>query len=65
MKNDFGTSDVLSRRDAAKYLGVCLTTLGRLDIPKTRVRHRVMYKRDILKKWVDEHTEKKVKHETL
>jgi len=58
MKNDFGTSDVLSRREAAAYLGICLTTLDRLDIPKTRIRHRVMFKRDVLNKWIDDHTEK-------
>jgi len=58
MKNDFGTPNVLSRREAAAYLGICLTTLDRLDIPRTRVRHRVMYKRDVLNNWVDEQTEK-------
>jgi len=63
MKNDLSnapncrTPDVLSRREAAKYLGVCLTTLDRLDIPKTRIRHRVMFKLDVLKKWIDDHTE--------
>jgi len=58
MTTDFGTPDVLSRREAAVFIGVCLTTLDRLDIPRTRVRHRVMYKRDIINKWIDEHTEK-------
>jgi len=57
MKNDFGTPDILSRREAAAYLGICLTTLDRLDIPKTKVRHRVLYKIDVLKNWIDEHTE--------
>jgi len=58
MKTDFGTSEVLSRREVAAFLGICLTTLDRLDIPRTRVRHRVMFKRDVLNKWLDEHTEK-------
>jgi len=53
MKTDFGTSDILSRREAAAVLGICLTTLDRLDIPRTRVRHRVMFKRDVIAKWVD------------
>ena len=63
MKPDFGTPDVLSRREAVAVLGICRATLDRLDIPRTRVRHRVMYKRDVLNKWIDEHTEsgKKVK----
>jgi hypothetical protein len=59
MKYDFGTSDILSRREAAAFLGVCLTTLDRLDIPRTRVRHRVMYKREVLKSWIDSKTERK------
>ena len=58
---DFGTSDILSRREAAVYLGICKATLDHLDIPRTRVGHRIMYKRDVLKKWVDEHTESKRK----
>ena len=63
MKTDFGTPDIMSRREAAAFLGICKVTLDRLDIPRTRVRHRVMYKRDVIKKWIDDHTEncKKVK----
>jgi len=58
MENDY---DIFSRKEAAELLGVCLTTLDRLDIPKTRIRHRVFYKRDVLNKWIDENTEKKSK----
>ena len=58
MRTDFGTADILSRREAAAFLGVCLTTLDRLDIPRTRIRQRVMYKRENLNRWVDDHTEK-------
>ena len=54
-KND--SSEILSRKQAAIFLGICLTTLDRLGIPKTRIRHRVMYKRDVLSKWIDDHTE--------
>ena len=63
METDFSTPDILSRKEAAAVLGICLTTLDRLDIPRTRVRHRVMYKRDVLSNWINEHTEnrKKVK----
>jgi len=50
-------SDILSRKQAAQFLGICLTTLDRLDIPRTRVRHRVLYKRDVLNKWIDSQTE--------
>jgi hypothetical protein len=68
MKTDFGTPNVLSRREAAAILGICLTTLDRLDVPRTKVRHRIMYKRDVLNKWIDEHTEsenKGEKHEPI
>ncbi len=58
---DFGTPELLSRREAAIYLGVCRATLDRLDIPKTRIRHRVMFKREVLKQWIDEHTDKNKK----
>ena len=61
MTTDETTADILSRKKAAAYLGVCLTTLDRLDIPRTRIRDRVMYKREVLNKWIDEHTEKKRK----
>jgi len=58
MDSDFCTPEILSRREAAEYLGICRATLDRLDIPKTRIRHRVLYKREVLNKWIDEHTEK-------
>ena len=50
--------DILSRKQAAKLLGICLTTLDRLDIPRIRIRHRVLFKRDVLNKWIDSQTEK-------
>jgi hypothetical protein len=50
--------DYFLRREAAKYIGVCTTTLQRLNIPKTRVGHRVYYKREVLDKWLEEQTEK-------
>jgi len=51
-------NEVLSRKETAVYLGICLTTLDRLDIPKTKIRHRVLYKRNEIIKWIDAHTEK-------
>ena len=58
MNSNTETVEVLSRKKAAAFLGICLTTLDRLDIPRTRVRHRVMFKREVLNKWIDDHTEK-------
>jgi hypothetical protein len=51
---------LLNRSEAARFLGIGLNTLGNLNIPKTRIRRRVLYRRDILEKWVKENTEKKV-----
>jgi hypothetical protein len=64
-KNDL--PEILSRKQAAKFLGICLTTLDRLDIPRTRIRHRVMYKLGVLSKWVDDNTESRHerKHEQV
>ena len=59
MENKLIASDVLSRKQAAVFLGICLTTLDRLDIPRTKIRRRVMYKRAVLEKWLDDHTENK------
>jgi len=59
MNNSTENIEILSRKKAAAFLGVCLTTLDRLDIPRTRVRHRVMFKREVLDKWIDDHTEKR------
>jgi len=57
MNNDENTTDILSRKQAAAFLGICLTTLDRLDIPRTRIRHRVMFKREVLNQWIDDQTE--------
>jgi len=59
MKTHFETSGILSRKQAADFLGICRTTLDRLDIPRTKIRRRVMYKRAVLERWLDEHTEGK------
>jgi hypothetical protein len=50
---------LLNRSEAAKFLGIGLNTLGVLNIQKTRIRRRVLYRRDILEKWVKENTEKR------
>ena len=64
MNTDFGTLDILSRRETAAFLGICLTSLHHLDIPKTKVGHRVMYKREVINKWIDDHTEKAKKEKS-
>jgi len=46
-------SDVLSRKAAAQFLGICLTTLDRLNVPKIKVRKRVLYRKAALEKWLE------------
>ena len=53
-----GNAEILSRREAAIFLGICRNTLDRLDIPRTKIGRRVLFKRDVLNKWIDAHTEK-------
>jgi hypothetical protein len=45
-------SDVLTRHEASTYLKVCPTTLDRLDIPRIKVRRRVLIKKSSLDKWI-------------
>jgi hypothetical protein len=54
---------LLNRSEAARLLGIGLNTLGSLNIPKTRIRKRVLYRRDVLEKWVRDNTEKAYKKE--
>jgi len=56
--------EILSRKKAAEFLGVCLTTLDRLDIPRTKIRHKVMYRRDLLDRWLVKQTETSKKANT-
>ena len=51
-------SDILSRKQAAAFLGICINTLDCQDIPRTKIGRRVFFKREVLHKWIDDHTEK-------
>ena len=50
---------LLSRKKAAEFLGVCKTTLDRLNIPRTKLRRRVFYRQIILDQWIKENTDVK------
>ena len=50
---------VLSRKDAAKFLGVCVASLDRLNIPRTKVRRRVLYRQSVLIQWLEKNTASK------
>jgi len=51
---------LLNRSEAAKFLGVSLNTLASLNIPRTLIRKRVLYRRDVLENWAKDNTEKGV-----
>jgi len=44
--------EVLSRREAAEYINIGLSTLDRLDIPKIKIRKRILFKREAIDKWL-------------
>jgi excisionase family DNA binding protein len=46
---------VLSRQEAAQYLHVCLTTFDKLDIPRVKVRRKVLFRLESLEKWLTDH----------
>ena len=50
--------ELLSRAEAASYLRICRTTLDRLNIPRTKIRKRVLYRRATLDSWVAEQERK-------
>jgi len=58
MQIDEKRADILTRKEAAEFIGVCQNTLDSLGIPRTKVGRRVFYKISILNKWLDDHTEK-------
>jgi len=50
--------EIMSRAEAANFLGICLTTLDRLNIPRTKIRKRVLYRKATLDTWVAEQERK-------
>jgi excisionase family DNA binding protein len=46
------TKTVMSRREAAEYIGIGKSTLDKLNIPKTQIRRRVLYQKETIDKWL-------------
>jgi hypothetical protein len=46
------TKDVMSRAKAAAYIGIGKTTLDRIDIPRIKIRKRVLYRKEAVDKWL-------------
>ena len=59
MEKATSNGDLLDRKTAAAYLHICPTTLSRLDIPKTKIRRRVLYRQTVLEAWVQKNTEER------
>jgi len=47
---------VLSLKEAAAFVGVCKTTLGRMNIPRVKIRRKVLYQKSVLLRWLEENT---------
>ena len=47
---------LMNRSEAARYLGIGINTLALLGIPKTLIRKRVLYQREILEQWAKANT---------
>ena len=46
------TKEVMSRAQAAAYIGIGKSTLDRLNIPKIQIRRRVLFRKEAIDKWL-------------
>jgi excisionase family DNA binding protein len=44
--------DIMSRAQAAAYIGIGKSTLDRLNIPKIQIRRRVLFQKETIDKWL-------------
>ena len=51
--------EVMSRAQAAAYIGIGKSTLDRLNIPKVQIRRRILYKKADIDKWLSQNTQGK------
>jgi hypothetical protein len=49
-------SPFFTRNDAAKYLGITTVTLDKLNIPKIRIRRKVLIAKKTIDMWIAGHT---------
>jgi excisionase family DNA binding protein len=52
-------SNLLDRKEAAKYLRICKTTLDKLDVSRIKIRRRVLFRRSDLDNWLNQNTQMK------
>jgi hypothetical protein len=56
MTKQIDSSDVvLSRREAAAHLKICLATLHKLSIPKLKICRRTFYRPSDIERWIAHH----------
>ena len=51
--------EVLTRRETAEYLSVCLTTLDKMNIPHVTIGRTVRYSKTDLEAWLSKMTKSK------
>ena len=54
------SKEVMSRKEAAAYLCIGKSTLDKLNIPKIQIRRRVLFKKEVIDKWLAVNTDGKV-----
>jgi hypothetical protein len=54
------TTAILTRKAAAAYMGICTTTLDRLDnLPRVSIRGRVFYRPMDIEAWLEKNAKPK------
>ena len=56
------TPDILTRKESALFLRVCITSFDRLKLPCIRIGRRVFYRRATLDAWISAHEQSKGDH---
>jgi predicted DNA-binding transcriptional regulator AlpA len=57
MKNQSIISEVLTRKQVAEQLHLCQVTADRLDIPRIQVGRRVLFRKQDIERWLENHTQ--------
>ncbi|ULQ60685.1 helix-turn-helix domain-containing protein [Brucepastera parasyntrophica] len=57
LNSEISGREVLSREEAATFLGICKTTLDSLPIPRIKIRRRVLYRKSELDEWLIRNTQ--------
>ena len=53
------TKEILTRKEAAVYLSVCVITLDKLPIPRIKTGRCVRFKKSIIDSWLEEQSKPK------